>query len=137
MPGTQSDQPLDWRERRRLRAWELRQQGWSQCRIAEELGVTQGAVSQWLERVRESGDIDALRRRPAPGPRTKMTVEQFCQLPAVLARGAKTFGFQDDHWTTNRVAIALKEVFNISYHPGHISRLLQKYCPGWREPKNP
>ncbi len=56
----------DWREGRRLRAWELHQQGWKQKDIAAALGVTQGAVSQWLKRGNTRG-VDALRRRPAPG----------------------------------------------------------------------
>ncbi len=43
-------EPVDWREGRRLRAWELHQQGWKQTTIAEALGVTQGAVSQWVKR---------------------------------------------------------------------------------------
>ena len=42
----------DWREYRRFRAWELKQQGWSQTRIAAALGVTGGAVSQWFKKVR-------------------------------------------------------------------------------------
>jgi transposase len=45
----------DWREARRFRAWELHQKGWSQVRIAEALGVTPGAVSQWLKPAREEG----------------------------------------------------------------------------------
>jgi transcriptional regulator with XRE-family HTH domain len=47
--------PQDWREGRRLRAWELKQQGWSQRLIAAALGVTPGAISQWMTRVREDG----------------------------------------------------------------------------------
>ena len=42
---SQTWQPQDWREGRRLRAYELAQQGWKQCRIAEALGVTKGAVT--------------------------------------------------------------------------------------------
>jgi DNA-directed RNA polymerase specialized sigma24 family protein len=42
--------PTDWREGRRLRAWELAQQGWKQTDIAAALGVTHGAISQWLTR---------------------------------------------------------------------------------------
>ena len=45
----------DWREVRRRRAWELKQQGWKQRDIAVALGVTEGAVSQWLKRAREQG----------------------------------------------------------------------------------
>jgi len=43
---------LDWREGRRRRAWELKQQRWKQQDVAAALGVTPGAVSQWLKRGR-------------------------------------------------------------------------------------
>jgi predicted transcriptional regulator len=39
--------PKDWREARRLRAWQLHEQGWKQKDIAAALGVSEGAVSQW------------------------------------------------------------------------------------------
>jgi transcriptional regulator with XRE-family HTH domain len=47
-----SQQATNWREGRRLRAWELFQEGWPQQRIAAALGVTKGAVSQWLSRAK-------------------------------------------------------------------------------------
>jgi transposase len=125
----------DWRESRRRQAWELHQQGWTQDRIAAALGVTQGAVSQWIRRVRESGDVNALRRHPAPGRQAALTDEQLAQLPALIARGAQAFGFQSDRWTTRRVAIVLKQVFGVSHHPAHVSRLLRRHCPGWRDKK--
>jgi hypothetical protein len=28
--------------------------------------------------------------------------------------------------------VVLKQVFGVTYHPGHVSRLLQKHCPDWR-----
>ena len=37
--------PSDWREARRFRAFELKQDGWKQTDIAEALGVSEGAVS--------------------------------------------------------------------------------------------
>jgi predicted transcriptional regulator len=43
---------LDWREGRRRRAWELKEAGWKQQDIAVALGVSGGAVSQWLTRAR-------------------------------------------------------------------------------------
>ena len=67
-----SAQPQDWREGRRLRAWELKQQGWKQQDIAKALGVSPGAVSQWLKAAREGGP-EALRRHPAPGPQPRLT----------------------------------------------------------------
>ncbi len=126
-------QSSDWQETRRFRAWELHQQGWSQPQIAEALEVTQGAVSQWLKRVREGGGVEALRRHPAPGRQPGLTDAQFAQIPALIARGAAAYGFPDDRWTTRRVAAVLKQVFGVTYHPGHVSRLLQKHCPDWRD----
>jgi len=135
MARARATQLKDWREIRRRLAWELHQQGWSQLRIAETLGVTQGAVSQWLKRTREGGGVEALRHHPAPGRQPALTDDQFAQIPALLARGASAFGFQDDHWTIQRVAALLNQVFGVSYHPGHVSRLLQKHCPDWRDQK--
>ena len=55
--------PKDWREGRRVRTWELHQQGWKQKDIAAALGITQGAVSQWVKR--GNGGVPGLRRRSA------------------------------------------------------------------------
>ncbi len=84
---------LDWREGRRRRAWELKEQGWKQQDIAAALGVTPGAVSQWLKRAREQG-VEGLRRHPAPGRQPRLTPEQVAQLPELLAQGAEPYGFR-------------------------------------------
>jgi transcriptional regulator with XRE-family HTH domain len=49
MDNSLSREASDWREGRRLRAFELKQQGWTQQQIAEALGVSKGAVSQWMK----------------------------------------------------------------------------------------
>jgi transposase len=114
---------LDWREGRRRRAWELKQLGWKQSDIAAALGVTPGAVSQWLKRAREHG-VEALRRHPAPGPTPKLTAEQHAQIPALLERGPEAYGFRGQVWTCKRVAQVLRRAFGVAYHPAHVSRLL-------------
>jgi transposase len=122
----------EWGEGRRLRAWELKQQGWSQRVIARALGVTEGAVSQWCKRAREQGAA-ALRRRIAPGPAPKLPSERLAQLPAFLALGAEAFGFRGEVWTTPRVAVVIERVFGVRYHPAHVSRLLR--AVGWSPQK--
>src|SRR3954454_16105613 len=102
--------PADWREGRRLRAWVMKAKGWSQQAIAEALGVTAGAVSQWMRRGREGG-VDALERRSAPGPTPKLTDEQRAQIPVLLAQGAEAFGFRGDVWTAKRVATVIRREF--------------------------
>ena len=114
----------DVREWRRIRAWELHQEGWSGKDSAAALRVSAGAVSGWLKRARTAG-VEALRRRPAPGPTPKLTAAQRAALPAVRARGAEAYGFVGDVWTTKRVAAIIKREFGVSYHPAHVSRLVR------------
>lgn len=115
-------------EWRRLRAWDLWQQGWKQKDIATALGVTKGAVSQWIKRGREKG-VDDLRRRTAKGAKARMSTEQQAQLPLILLNGAEAFGYRGNVWTGQRVAEVIKRVFGISYHSDHCSRLLRQM--GW------
>lgn len=121
-----SNQVISWREGRRFRAFELHQQGWKQKDIAAALGVTPGAVSQWLKRAREEGGIVALRRRPVPGPPARLTTEQVAELPELLAQGAEAHGFRGDVWTRRRVAALIKQHFGVAYSARHVGRLLQQ-----------
>jgi transposase len=118
----------EWREERRLRAWALKAKGWSQQRIAEALGVTAGAVSQWMRRGREGG-VEALKRRPRPGAVPRLAAEQRAQIPLLLARGAEAFGFRGDVWTAKRVAAVIRREFGVHYHPNHVGKLLR--TAGW------
>ncbi len=129
MNQTLINQVTSWREGRRFRAYELHHQGWKQKDITAALGITPGAVSQWLKRAREEGGMVALRRRPIPGPKRKLTDEQRAKLPELLARGAAAFGFRGDVWTHPRVAALIKQEFGVRYHPTHAGRLLQAL--GW------
>jgi transposase len=124
--------PRDWREGRRLRAWALHQQGWTGIAIAEALGVTKGAVSQWLRRAREGG-AEALHSQPPPGPTPRLTAEQLGRLLSLLAQGAEVFGFIGQVWTAKRVAAVIREEFSVRYHPDHVGRLLR--TAGWSPQK--
>jgi transposase len=103
----------------------LHQEGWRGKDIARALKVSAGAVSGWLKRARAAG-VEALRSRPAPGPTPKLTAEQRAQLPGLLAKGAESYGFVGDVWTTKRVAVVIKRAFGVTYHPAHLSRLLRQ-----------
>jgi len=115
-------------EWRRLRTWQLHEDGWTGRAIAKALDVTEGAVSQWLKRAREQGPTALLHRMP-PGPASKLTAEQLAQLPALLAHGAEAYGFLGDVWTTKRVATVIQRELGVTYHPAHVSRLLRQI--GW------
>ncbi len=116
--------PHDWKEARRLQAWHLKQQGWSQRQIAAALGVSEGAVSQWMTRGRVGGP-EALRHRPPPGAPRRLTAEQLARVPALLQRGPEAYGFRGQLWTRGRIATVLRVAFGVSYHPRHVGRLCQ------------
>ena len=128
-----SAQTADLREYRRFRAWELRQEGWTQQRIADALGVTQGAVSQWLKQAREGGGPEALRRRKAPGAQPRPAPEQLAHIPKLLAGGAEAYGSRGDVWTRKRAGKVIEREFGVSYHPTHVGRILRAL--GWTQQK--
>jgi transposase len=116
--------PYNWKEARRLQAWHLLQKGWPQHQIAEALGVSAAAVSQWLKRARQGGP-QALRHRPPPGAPRRLAPDQLARLPDLLPRGPETYGFRGQVWTRKRVAEVIRVAFGIVYHPTHVGRLLK------------
>src|SRR5215217_3850705 len=124
MEKTLSSQATNWREGRRLRAFELKEQGWKQTQIAEALGVSEGAVSQWMKRAREEG-AKGLRHKPPPGAPSRLSEDERARLPELLARGAKAHGFRGELWTCERVAIVICKEFGVSYHPAQVSRVVR------------
>jgi transposase len=128
-----SQSPADWREARRLRAWELSQAGWTQSRIAAAFGVTQGAVSQWISRGRAGGEA-GLRTQPRPGAPRKLGTREREQLRELLAQGAEAHGFVGAIWTCPRVAELIARRWGVSYHPSHVGRILRAL--GW-SPQRP
>ncbi len=124
MAQEQRSTPTDWREGRRVRAWELYQQGWKQKDIAAALGVSPGAVSQWLARGRDGG-VERLRRQPPPGAKARLSAHQLAELRELLAQGAEAFGFIGQVWTSKRVAALIKRFLGVTYHRAHVSRLLR------------
>ncbi len=124
MEKTLSSQATNWREGRRLRALELKELGWKQTQIADALGVTEGAVSQWMKRAREEG-VGGLRHKPPPGATPRLSEDERAKLPKLLAQGAEAHGFRGEVWTCERVATVIRREFGVSYHPAHVSRVVR------------
>lgn len=123
-----ADHDSQWLEFRRLRAVALKRAGWRQRRIAEALGVTEGAVSQWLTTAEEQGE-EALRARGRPGAPRRLCTEQLQRLPDLLHHGPEAYGFLGEVWTCARVAEVIRREFGVCYHHSHVSRLLKQL--GW------
>ena len=95
-------------------------QGWRQGQIAQALGVSQAAVSQWL--AADGGRDSAQERRGCPA---KLAGEQLRLVPDLLSHGAEVWGFRGEVWTCARVAAVIQEEFGVRYSPSQVSRLLK------------
>lgn len=126
--GTSTRTPADWREWRRLRAWELAQQGWGVNAIARALDASPAAVSRWLGAARQGGP-GALRARPRPGAPAKLTAAQKRLIPDFLWHGPEAYGFRGEVWTCRRVTAVLADEFAVRYSRGQVARILKAL--GW------
>ena len=106
--------PHDWMEWRRMRALQLKQDGWKQRSIAAALNVSEGAVSRWLTAARQGGAA-ALCSRPRLGARPKMTPAPRSRLPEFLWHGAEAYGYRGEVWTSARDAKVNEDEYGISY----------------------
>ena len=133
MKSTKEQEPQNWREYRRLRVWEMHQQGYKQGEIAEALGLTQSAVSRIIARAKAGGE-EALRHHKPAGRRAQLSAEQREQLLVELSKGAAAHGFAGDVWTTQRVAQLIAQRFGVQYHRDYMGPLLRQL--GW-SPQRP
>src|ERR687883_1739436 len=87
-----------------------------------------------MRRQREGGSIEALYRRPPPGPTPKLSEVERAQIPVLLARGAEAYGFTGNVWTHRRIAAIIRRELGVRYHPASLTRLLRQL--GW-SPQQP
>jgi transposase len=117
-----------WKEARRLQALALQKNGWKQIEIAEALGVTDGAVSQWFRLVGDDNRT-ALFACQHPGRSPELTHAQKHLIPDLLSHGAEAYGFRGNVWTNARVAKVIEWEWSVNYHRSHVARLLKEL--GW------
>src|SRR5258706_11757744 len=115
---------FDFRPWRRLRAVELKGEGWSRRSVAEALDVSEVSVGHWLGLAR-TGGRRALLSHPIPGRPPALSAAQQRMIPEFLWHGAEAYGFRGSLWTCARVAKVIKEEFGVAYDKGHVSRLLK------------
>lgn len=111
-------------EVRRRIAGRLLQEGRGVREVAHLVGAAPSSVSRWKKKV-EAGGLEALRAKPHPGRRARLTTQQKGQLAAILVQGAVAAGFPTDLWTLARVAQVIEREFGVQYHPGHVWYILR------------
>jgi transposase len=105
----------DWQTERRLQAVRLYyNNNWQQKTIALALGVTKGAISQWVKKTKDIPHEqwkEVLKVKASTGRPPLLTDAQKKQIAALVDEGAEASGFTGDVWTVKRVkAVARKKL---------------------------
>jgi transposase len=124
--------PPKVRPRRDFRGLELRRRaaarrfarGESQAEVAHALSVSRQSVSRWYQQWHAGGGA-ALRSAGRAGRKPRLAAEQLAEVEAALRRGAGANGFATELWTLPRVAQVIARETGVSYHPGHVWRILR------------
>ena len=115
-------------EKRRLRAASLLEEGRSQAQVARDLRVSRQSVSRWYREWKKTGE-GGLEAAGRAGRLPRLGPEQLSALEQALAAGPRAAGYATELWTLPRVAMLIRRLFDVPYHPGHVWRILRKL--GW------
>jgi transposase len=113
------------RERVRLEAARLYEQGVGPVQVAGRLRVSTKSAYQWRRRWRAGGD-SALASRGPGGAICRLNPAQLERLRSELARGPAEHGWADQRWTLARVALLIGRLFHVRYTLRGTSYLLHR-----------
>jgi transposase len=103
-----------YREKRRLRAAELFDQGVQNVLIADRLGVSDTAVDAWKARW-EVGGAQALRSRSRPGHPRLLDEAQVSTVVAELDRGTLAHGHEQDRRLLEWINDLVEDLFGVRF----------------------
>ncbi len=110
-------------EKRRLQAGKLFAKEHSAPDVARRLGIARQVAYRWQTAWEQGGQAALASKGPA-GPKPKLTAKQTQQVVKALLAGPVAQGYKTALWTLPRVALLIKELTGVEYHPGHVWRLL-------------
>lgn len=119
-------------EKRRLKAATFFQQGKSQAWVANRFSVSRPAAWAWYWSWKQKGS-DGLKSKGRSGAPPKLTEKQLKKVEAELLKGPIVHGYATELWTLERIAKLIRKTTKVTFHPGHVWRLLQDL--GWSSEK--
>ena len=115
-------------EERRKRAGKLFAKGNSQADVARELEVSRQSVSRWYADWC-AGGTKSLKGAGRAGRLPKLSAAELRAITAKLEKGPRANGYPTELWTLARVAEVIEATTGVSYHPGHVWKILRQM--GW------
>lgn len=112
-----------YRVARRVHAVLLNSEGRSSGEVAAILRAPRSRVSEWLANFEQYG-LEGLLEGFRPGRPPRLGEAQLVQLYDIVESGPVAYGYESGVWTSPMIARVIEEEFGVSYHPGHVRKLL-------------
>jgi transposase len=100
--------------------------------VAAALEVSCQAASNWLRAWQAEGEA-GLQAAGRAGRLPRLGAERLAEVESDLLKGARENGYASELWTLRRVAEVIERRTGVSYHPGHVWRVLRGL--GWSRQK--
>jgi len=114
---------FDGLEKRRFEAMRLLDKGLNQSEVARRVKVARQTVARWAQLYRGQGR-GALKKAGRAGRKPQLEEQDRQRLIERLREGPETLGYETPLWTCPRVAHLIQEEFGVSYHAGHVWKIL-------------
>src|SRR5712692_9033821 len=120
-------------EKRRMSAVRLFVTELNNSEIGRRLKVCDQTVSRWRAQHRAGGE-SALHKAGRAGRKPLLSTADRKRLAELLKKGPERLGYETPLWTCDRVAHLIAEEFRVSYHAGHVWKILRQLNWSGRRP---
>ena len=127
-----TDEALMYRDSLVVKA---RESGQTQTQIAAAYGIHQSTVSRILRMYEANGRQLPLPRRTTASAKRALSDADEELLKQILARGARSEGFDTEGWDRGRVRDVIRKHFGVEYHISHLSKVLRRLGYTLQRPK--
>lgn len=103
------------------------------AQIARTIGVSRKYVSQW-HTAWKSGDNSFLVARRC-GRQSQLTNEQKLEIREHIIAGPQAAGYQQQLWNQKRIAVLIKHLTGVDYHPNFIRVLMASMGISYQKPE--
>lgn len=124
----------EYRVARRIHAIVLNSDGKSSGEIATVLKSPRSKVSEWL-RCYSEHSFEGLLEGYRSGRPSGLNEKQRAELGDIIESGPVSYGFLSGIWTSPMIAKVIEGEFSVSYHPGHVRKILHEMNFSVQRPK--
>lgn len=107
-------------------------EGMTRAEAARLAGMERQALRDAVVRYNAEG-VAGLYSRPCPGRRARLTEEQRASLRRLVLDGPEVEATGLSAWTLPELCREVEERWGVSYHPGHMGKLVHRLGLSWQK----